>query len=112
MISQKDSRATAKLTRNANLLAKAGVIFLPVTLMTSYFSIQIPNLMNDYTAATYWGAFAVVAGISIIGLLFFSKLLMVVSDYLDSVGDRVFHQGAAFVARRNARKREAKAKVS
>ncbi|RFU36044.1 hypothetical protein B7463_g357, partial [Scytalidium lignicola] len=54
---QKDSEATARLTRSATLLAKLSVLFLPVSLMTSYFSVQIPDLTNGYTAKTYWYSF-------------------------------------------------------
>ena len=80
--------------------------------MTSYFSIQIPNLMDNYTAATYWISFAVVAGISIIGLLFFSKLFMVVSDYLDRLGDNLFRRAAGLVKRKRAKKEGVKSKMS
>ena len=109
---QKDSRATAKLTRNANLLAKAGVIFLPVTLMTSYFSIQIPNLMDDYTAATYWVSFAVVLAISLITLLFFGKLLMVIGEYFDRLSDNAFRKGARLLWKKKQKHEEAKIKAS
>jgi flagellar biosynthesis protein FliP len=87
---QKDSRATAKLTRNANLLTKFGVIFLPVTLMTSYFSVQIPDLTDNYTGTTYWASFGVVLGISLILLLFFGKLLASLSNALDHYSDQVW----------------------
>ncbi|TAQ89005.1 hypothetical protein B7494_g2683 [Chlorociboria aeruginascens] len=50
---QKDSEATARLTRSATLLAKLSVLFLPVSLMTSYFSTQISDLQGIYTAKDY-----------------------------------------------------------
>jgi Mg2+ and Co2+ transporter CorA len=112
LLQQKDSRATAKLTRNANLLAKAGVVFLPVTLMTSYFSIQIPHLMDDYTLATYWGSFAVVLGISLITLLFFAKLLMIVGEYFDRLSDDAFRKAARLVWKKKQKHEEAKIKAS
>lgn len=83
LMSQKDSQATSKLNRSASLLAKLSVFFLPISFMTSYFSIQIPELTNNYTGTTYWVAFAVVATMSFLSLFFFSRLLMVVSDVLD-----------------------------
>lgn len=83
LMSQKDSQATSKLNRSASLLAKLSVFFLPISFMTSYFSIQIPDLTNSYTGTTYWVAFAVVATMSFLSLFFFSRLLMVLSDVLD-----------------------------
>ena len=80
---QKDSEATARLTRSATLLAKMSVFFLPITFMTSYFSVQIPGLLDGYTARTYWGAFGVIAFISFLCLFFFSRVLMWMSDRLD-----------------------------
>lgn len=87
---QRDSRATAKLTRSANLLAKFGVIFLPVSLMTAYFSVQIPDLTNAYSGTTYWATFAVVLGISLIGLFFFGKVLMKISETLEHYSDQAW----------------------
>ncbi|KAF7370024.1 putative adp-ribosylation factor protein [Mycena sanguinolenta] len=83
LINLKDSQATSKLNRSASLLAKLSVFFLPVSFMTSYFSVQIPELTNNYTAKTYWVCFAVIATMSFISVFFFSKLLMVASDVLD-----------------------------
>ena len=40
---QKDSEATARLTRSATLLAKLSVLFLPVSLMTSLTSFTSPG---------------------------------------------------------------------
>ncbi|KAH8808293.1 hypothetical protein F5884DRAFT_791748 [Xylogone sp. PMI_703] len=81
---QKDSESAARLTRSATLLAKLSVLFLPVSLMTSYFSIQIPELTNAYTAKTYWYSFAVVMCISFVFLFFFSRLLMWFTETMDS----------------------------
>lgn len=83
LLAQKDSQATAKLNRSASLLAKLSVFFLPISFMTSYFSIQIPDLINGYTGTTYWVTFAVIATLSFLSLFFFSRFLMIVSDVLD-----------------------------
>ncbi|KUI66233.1 hypothetical protein VM1G_02043 [Cytospora mali] len=83
LLAQKDSQATAKLNRSASLLAKLSVFFLPISFMTSYFSVQIPDLTNGYTGTTYWVTFAVIATLSFLSLFFFSRLLMIVSDVLD-----------------------------
>lgn len=106
LMSQLDSQATSALNRSASLLAKLSVFFLPISFMTSYFSVQIPELTDNYTGATYWVTFAVIATLSFLSLFFFSRLLMVVSDVLDekvqsiqrSVGRgarRMFSRGGA-----------------
>lgn len=73
---QKDSQATSKLSRNATLLSKLGILFLPVSLVTSYFSIQIQELQGVYTAKTYWVSFTVTLVLSFIVLFLFSRFLM------------------------------------
>lgn len=86
LMSQNDSQATSKLNRSASLLAKLSVFFLPISFMTSYFSIQIPDLTDGNTGATYWVSFAVIATLSFMSLFFFgffSRMLMLVSDVLD-----------------------------
>lgn len=47
LLAQKDSQATSKLNRSASLLAKLSVFFLPISFMTSYFSVQIPDLVSN-----------------------------------------------------------------
>ncbi|KAI1115246.1 hypothetical protein F5Y14DRAFT_450334 [Nemania sp. NC0429] len=80
---QKDSEATARLTRSATLLAKLSVFFLPISFLTSYFSIQIKDLYDYWTGTDYWYSFAVIASLSFVCLFFFSRLLMFFSDTLD-----------------------------
>jgi len=79
---QKDSEATARLTRSATLLAKLSVLFLPVSLMTSYFSTQVVGI-EHYTISYYWSAFAIIVGVSFLFLFFFSRLLMWGTEVLD-----------------------------
>ncbi|KAH8783896.1 hypothetical protein BGZ57DRAFT_883933 [Hyaloscypha finlandica] len=81
---QKDSEATARLTRAATLLAKLSVLFLPVSFLTSYFSTQITDLQPTFTAKNYWHAFAVIMSGSFFALFFFSRLLMYVTETLDT----------------------------
>lgn len=45
LLALKDSQATSKLNRSASLLAKLSVFFLPISFMTSYFSVEIPDLV-------------------------------------------------------------------
>ncbi|KAI2635024.1 hypothetical protein GGS21DRAFT_490233 [Xylaria nigripes] len=80
---QKDSEATARLTRSATLLAKLSVFFLPISFLTSYFSVQVEDLYKYWHGRDYWYSFAVIASVSFISLFFFSRLLMFFSDTLD-----------------------------
>ncbi|KAI1180493.1 hypothetical protein F4777DRAFT_249811 [Nemania sp. FL0916] len=80
---QKDSEATARLTRSATLLAKLSVFFLPISFLTSYFSVQIEDLYTHWHGTDYWYSFAVIASVSFVSLFFFSRLLMFFSDTLD-----------------------------
>ncbi|KAL7628150.1 hypothetical protein AAE478_002348 [Parahypoxylon ruwenzoriense] len=86
---QKDSQATARLTRSATLLAKLSVFFLPISFMTSYFSVQIEDLYIYWSATTYWYSFAVIASVSFVSLFFFSRLLMFFSDVLDDWAGKI-----------------------
>jgi hypothetical protein len=86
---QKDSAATARLTRSATLLAKLSVFFLPISFMTSYFSVQIEDLYLYWDAGTYWYSFAVIATLSFIALFFFGRLLMFFSDKIDDWNARI-----------------------
>jgi hypothetical protein len=90
---QKDSMATAKLTSNATLLSKLGVLFLPVSLMTSYFSVQIKELDGVYTVKTYWVTFAVVMVLSFFALFMFSRVLVgvgtLVTRRVNNLVDRI-----------------------
>ncbi|KAL9111325.1 MAG: hypothetical protein Q9227_004202 [Pyrenula ochraceoflavens] len=74
LVTLKESAAIEKLTRTTILLAKATILFLPVSLMTAYFSTQFHEIDNLYSLKTYWLCFLVVA-VSTIGLLFGFGLL-------------------------------------
>lgn len=60
-----------KLTRITILLAKATILFLPVSLMTGYFSVQISDLVGVYTVKTYWFCFLTISLLSIVFLFIF-----------------------------------------
>ena len=49
-----------KLTRVTVLLAKVTILFLPVSLVTAYFSMQFDQINELYSIKTYWLAFLVV----------------------------------------------------
>lgn len=71
LITLKESYAIEKLTRITIILAKATILFLPVSLMTAYFSTQIEDLQGVYTATTYWVCFAIIISISFVFLFGF-----------------------------------------
>ena len=71
LISLKEAQAVEKLTRITIVLAKATIMFLPVSLMTGYFSVQIADLQELYTVRTYWTCFGVVVVASLLFLVVF-----------------------------------------
>ena len=71
MIALKDSQAVEKLTRITILLAKATMLFLPVSLMTAYFSTELQGVKGGYTKVDYWASFAVIFFLTIALLTLF-----------------------------------------
>ncbi|KAL4886470.1 hypothetical protein BJY04DRAFT_73413 [Aspergillus karnatakaensis] len=71
LIALKDSQAVEKLTRITILLAKVTILFLPVSLMTGYFSTELAGVKGIYTQAQYWVAFAVIIVLSVMVLMLF-----------------------------------------
>ena len=67
LISIKQSYSVERLTRITILLAKVTILVLPVTLMTDYFSVKVPN--TGFTIQKYWICFAVILAFSFLGLL-------------------------------------------
>ncbi|KAB8231533.1 uncharacterized protein BDW43DRAFT_140064 [Aspergillus alliaceus] len=74
LIALKDSQAVEKLTRITILLAKVTILFLPVSLMTGYFSTELKNVKGVYTITQYWVAFGVIMFLSIVMLTLFGYL--------------------------------------
>lgn len=74
LLSIKESQAVERLTRITILLAKLTILFLPVSLMTGYFSVQIADLQGVYTHTTYWVCFGVIMGLSLFFLMVFGFL--------------------------------------
>jgi len=73
LIALKEAQAVEKLTRITILLAKATILFLPVSLMTGYFSVQIQDIQGVYTIKTYWLCFLVISVLTLILLVCFGK---------------------------------------
>ncbi|KAJ5538869.1 hypothetical protein N7494_008348 [Penicillium frequentans] len=71
LIALKDSQAVEKLTRITILLAKATMLFLPVSLMTAYFSTELQGVKGGYTKVDYWVSFAVIFFLTLILLTVF-----------------------------------------
>lgn len=66
LLTLSESRSIEKLTRTTIVLAKATILFLPISLQTMYFSIQVGRIEETYRIS-----FAVVAILSIVFLLLF-----------------------------------------
>ncbi|EAW07677.1 uncharacterized protein ACLA_023920 [Aspergillus clavatus NRRL 1] len=71
LIALKDSQAVEKLTRITILLAKITILFLPVSLMTAYFSTELSGVKGEYTQTEYWVSFAVIMVLSMLVLVSF-----------------------------------------
>lgn len=74
LITLKESQAVERLTRITILLAKVTILFMPVSLMTAYFSTQLSDLANIYTIKTYWICFGVIMTLSLVFLMIFGAL--------------------------------------
>ena len=74
LITTRQSEAVEKLTRITILLAKVTILFMPVSLMTGYFSVNIQELEDVYTARTYWVCFAVIMALSFAFLFAFGAI--------------------------------------
>lgn len=70
LIAIKESFSVERLTRITLLLAKVTIVFMPVTLMTGYFSCQFAN--TEFTVKSYWWAFAAILVVSLVLLFLFS----------------------------------------
>ena len=69
LIAIKESLDVEKLTRVTLLLTKATILFLPVSLMSAYFSIGLRS--TGYTVTEYWTSFATILFCSFIALFVF-----------------------------------------
>jgi hypothetical protein len=72
LIALRESSYVERLTRITILLAKVTILFIPVSLMSAYFTVPFDGL--SYTPATYWTAFAVILGLSFLTLVVFGQL--------------------------------------
>lgn len=70
LIAIKESLSVERLTRVTLLLAKATLLFMPVSIMAAYFSCQFEG--QEFTVRQFWTWFGVVVGVSLVGLFVFS----------------------------------------
>ncbi|KAK4560343.1 hypothetical protein LTR86_005539 [Recurvomyces mirabilis] len=79
LIVMKESLDMERLTRITLLITKATMLFLPVSLMSAYFSVQFDG--TAYTVKEYWVSFAVILAMSWVMLFVFG----VVSGSVETV---------------------------
>lgn len=66
LIAMKEAQAVERLTRVAIFLTKFTFLFLPLTLITGYFSMQLNNTNGKYGEKDFWGASGVFVGVMIL----------------------------------------------
>ena len=69
LIAIKESLDVEKLTRTTLLLTKFTMLFLPISFMTSYFSVPLRNML--YSVTQYWISFSVTLLLSVTALFVF-----------------------------------------
>ncbi|KAI7469508.1 hypothetical protein KC357_g6439 [Hortaea werneckii] len=72
LIAMKESVDMERLTRVTLLLTKATILFLPVSLMSAYFSIDLTG--ERYTVTEYWVSFGIILFCSWVALFLFGVL--------------------------------------
>lgn len=72
MIAIKESFAVERLTRITLLLAKVTMLFMPVSLMSGYFSSQFTD--SAFKVRNYWTWFGIILSITILFLMSFGLL--------------------------------------
>ncbi|KAB2577506.1 hypothetical protein BFW01_g12113 [Lasiodiplodia theobromae] len=70
LIAIKESLSVERLTRVTLLLAKATLLFMPVSIMAAYFSCQFND--QEFTVAEFWTWFGIVLAVSIVCIFIFS----------------------------------------
>jgi Mg2+ and Co2+ transporter CorA len=106
LIAIKESYSVERLTRITLLLAKVTMLFMPVSLMSGYFSSQLVDA--EFTIKSYWTSFAIILTVSILALTIFSVLSGADEGKMDlkSWGTKVKEYSARIWARRLRKGRE------
>ncbi|KAK8193211.1 uncharacterized protein BKA78DRAFT_294601 [Phyllosticta capitalensis] len=107
LIAIKESLSVERLTRVTLLLAKATLLFMPVSLMAAYFSCQFDGVV--FTPREFWVAFAVVLAVSIVALVAFSFVSGTLEGkmFVRSASKAMVDSGRGWWGRRRERKMEA-----
>lgn len=66
LIAFKQTSAVEKMTRVAILFAGATILFLPLTLLTGFFSMSIPGMSDSWKPVHFWGS----SGVAILIIIF------------------------------------------
>ena len=66
LIMLRESQAIEKLTKITILLAKGTLLFLPLGLVTGYFSMAFDQIKHSYSLTTYWITFTIVGATTFI----------------------------------------------
>ncbi|KAL6718069.1 hypothetical protein ACLMJK_004154 [Lecanora helva] len=74
LLAMKESHAVERLTRVTILLAKVTILFMPVSIMTAYFSTTLIGVSDQYSIRTYWICFAVIMIVTFLLLLMFGQI--------------------------------------
>jgi hypothetical protein len=82
LIGIKESYSVERLTRVTLVLAKVTMLFMPVSLMTAYFSTQLENV--QFTVRSYWITFGIVLAASCVGLVVFSLVSGTIEGKMDN----------------------------
>jgi hypothetical protein len=75
--------STLSVNRNTLFLLKLSIFSLPLGFKMSYFSVQIPEPDDSWSATTYLYTFAVIASLAFLGLFFLSRLIVFLTDVMD-----------------------------
>ncbi|RPA97624.1 hypothetical protein L873DRAFT_1809392 [Choiromyces venosus 120613-1] len=82
LIALRESESVERLTRVAILLTKFAFVFVPLTLITGYFSMQLKDVQGVYTQRDFWGTGGVFVFITILVLYTIGKT----TDTMESAG--------------------------
>jgi Mg2+ and Co2+ transporter CorA len=105
LLSLKNALSVETLTRTTILLAKVTILFLPVSLMTAYFSLQMREIDELYSLKTYWGCFGVVGVLTVALMIAFGVVSSRVKGRI--MYESMWRMGTEKLFRRRRREKDA-----
>lgn len=98
LIAIKESYSVEKLTRVTLLLGKVTILFMPVSLMSAYFSCQFTDQV--FSVKEYWAWFGGILGASVVMLFAFSLASGTIEGKMahKGISRRIVEMTAAMVA--------------